>query len=86
MVLGLVPVLSRRARSAQRAITAWAVVGLLACVLLPWYFPQDLRLVAALRGVWGLSPIPISEPKRLRRTSYADFCLKKKKKIKKINE
>jgi iron(III) transport system permease protein len=46
-------VLSRRAQSAQRAIAAWAVVGLLACVLLPWYFPQDLTLAAALRGVWG---------------------------------
>jgi iron(III) transport system permease protein len=46
-------VLSRRAQSAQRAIRAWAVLGLLACVLLPWYFPQDLTLAASLRGVFG---------------------------------
>ena len=45
--------LSRRAQSAQRAIRAWAVLGLLACVLLPWYFPQDLTLAASLRGVFG---------------------------------
>ena len=44
------------ARSGQRAIRAWAMLGLAACVLLPWYFPQDLRLVAALRGVWGPEP------------------------------
>jgi len=41
------------ARSGQRAIRAWAGLGLAACVLLPWYFPQDLRLAAALRGAWG---------------------------------
>jgi iron(III) transport system permease protein len=46
-------VLSRRAQSAQRAIRAWAVLGLLSCVLLPWYFPQDLTLAASLRGVFG---------------------------------
>jgi iron(III) transport system permease protein len=46
-------VLSRRAQSAQRAIRAWAVLGLMACVLLPWYFPQDLTLAASLRGVFG---------------------------------
>ena len=44
------------ARSGQRAIRAWAMLGLAACALLPWYFPQDLRLVAALRGVWGPEP------------------------------
>jgi iron(III) transport system permease protein len=44
---------NRSGLSAQRAIRAWAVLGLLACVLLPWYFAQDLRLAAALRGVWG---------------------------------
>ena len=45
--------LNRRARSAQRAIAAWATLGLLACVLLPWYFAQDLTLAASLRGVFG---------------------------------
>ena len=45
--------MNRSGLSAQRAIRAWAVLGLLACVLLPWYFAQDLRLAAALRGVWG---------------------------------
>jgi iron(III) transport system permease protein len=49
-------VLSRRAQAAQRVIRAWAVLGLMACVLLPWYFPQDLTLAAALRGVWGGEP------------------------------
>jgi len=44
---------NRRGHSGQRAITAWAALGLAACALLPWYFPQDLRLAAALRGVWG---------------------------------
>jgi iron(III) transport system permease protein len=46
-------VLTRRTRSAQRAIAAWALLGLLSCVLLPWYFPQDLTLAASLRGVFG---------------------------------
>ena len=45
--------LTRRTRSAQRAIAAWALLGLLSCVLLPWYFPQDLTLAASLRGVFG---------------------------------
>jgi iron(III) transport system permease protein len=42
--------LNRRARSAQRSIAAWALLG---CVLLPWYFPQDLTLATSLRGVFG---------------------------------
>jgi len=46
-------VLTSRSRSAQRSIAAWALLGLVACVLLPWYFPQDLRLAASLRGVFG---------------------------------
>jgi iron(III) transport system permease protein len=45
--------LNRRARSAQRSIAAWALLGLLGCVLLPWYFPQDLTLATSLRGVFG---------------------------------
>jgi iron(III) transport system permease protein len=44
---------SRRGRSAQRIVGVWATLGLLACVLLPWYFAQDLTLAASLRGVFG---------------------------------
>ena len=32
---------------------AWAGLGLAACVLLPWYFPQDVPLRVALAGAWG---------------------------------
>src|SRR5660398_188956 len=39
------------------------------------YWPRD-------RAAWRLSLIHISEPTRLRRISYAVFCLKKKKKKK----
>ena len=45
--------LNRRAQSAQRALFAWALLGLLACALLPWYFPQDLTIWAAMRGAWA---------------------------------
>ena len=38
------------------------------------------------KGVYELSLIHISEPTRLRRISYAVFCLKKKSKKKKQNE
>jgi iron(III) transport system permease protein len=34
-------------------LRAWSGLGLAACVLLPWYFPQDLSLGQALAGVWG---------------------------------
>src|SRR5660398_330819 len=43
------------------------------------HFPDGI----AHRSVLGLSLIHISEPTRLRRISYAVFCLKKKKKKKK---
>ncbi|MEY3473637.1 MAG: putative 2-aminoethylphosphonate transport system permease protein PhnU [Pseudomonadota bacterium] len=32
---------------------AWALGGLTACVLLPWYFPQDLTFAQTLAGVLG---------------------------------
>ena len=32
---------------------AWLALGALAFTLLPWYFPQNLSLLAALRGVFG---------------------------------
>jgi iron(III) transport system permease protein len=32
---------------------AWAGLGLAACLVLPWYFPQDITLGAALAGVWA---------------------------------
>jgi len=38
-------------------------------------------LLLAREGINGLPLIYISELTRLRRTSYADFCLKKKKKL-----
>jgi iron(III) transport system permease protein len=36
-----------------RAIAAWALLGIAAYVLLPWYFLQQQSLWAALPGVWG---------------------------------
>ena len=41
--------------------------------------PPDAMNPAALRTLSSLSLIHISEPTRLRRISYAVFCLKKKK-------
>jgi len=40
-------------RSSRPALLAWAGLGLAACLVLPWYFPQDITLRAALAGVWG---------------------------------
>ena len=37
----------------KRIILAWSLIGLAACVLLPWYFPQNLSLARALGGVFG---------------------------------
>src|SRR5660398_316198 len=45
-----------------------------------WVTGQGLPGYGASRGDGGLSLIHISEPTRLRRISYAVFCLKKKKK------
>src|SRR5660397_159470 len=39
---------------------------------------QNHPILYLLRGEYGLSLIHISEPTRLRRISYAVFCLKKK--------
>lgn len=36
----------------QRALQLWAVLGLLAFALLPWYFLQDRSLLSALPEVW----------------------------------
>ncbi len=38
---------------ARRALQAWAVIGLLAFVLLPWYYLQETSLLAALPQVFG---------------------------------
>ncbi len=40
-------------RSSRPALLAWAGLGLAACLVLPWYFPQDITLRAALAGVWA---------------------------------
>ncbi len=40
-------------RRAQRQLLAWALVGLAASALLPWYFPQNLSLWRSLPGVFG---------------------------------
>ena len=37
----------------QRVILGWALLGLMACALLPWYFPQNLTLARSLGGVFG---------------------------------
>jgi iron(III) transport system permease protein len=37
----------------QRVILGWALLGLAACALLPWYFPQNLTLARSLAGVYG---------------------------------
>ncbi len=43
----------RGRQKAQRIVLGWALLGLAAFVLLPWYFPQNLTLWAALPGVFG---------------------------------
>ena len=35
------------------AVLGWALLGLAAFVLLPWYFPQNLSLLRSLPGVFG---------------------------------
>src|SRR5660398_299200 len=50
----------------------------------PYYPFLYLSLNLVCRQVGSLSLIHISEPTRLRRISYAVFCLKKKKKKNKI--
>src|SRR5660397_266974 len=47
---------------------------------------DEFTSVVALLLTLSLSLIHISEPTRLRRMSYAVFCLKKKKKTKTINK
>ena len=37
----------------QRAVLAWLLLGLVAYVLLPWYFPQNLSLWGSMPGVFG---------------------------------
>ena len=36
----------------QRALRLWAVLGLAAFALLPWYFLQDRSLLSAMPEVW----------------------------------
>jgi iron(III) transport system permease protein len=45
--------LSRGTQRAQRVLLAWAVLGLTAFVLLPWYFPQNTSLLKAMAGAFG---------------------------------
>jgi iron(III) transport system permease protein len=45
--------LPRSVERSQRALKAWAVVGLVAFALLPWYYLQDQSLWRALPGVFG---------------------------------
>jgi iron(III) transport system permease protein len=40
-------------RMGSAILAAWALLGLLACALLPWYFPQNLTLGRTLQGVFG---------------------------------
>lgn len=40
-------------RRARRIVGLWLLLGLLAYVLLPWYFPQNLTLLKSLPGVFG---------------------------------
>ena len=44
---------SRGAQRARQVITGWLLLGLAAFMLLPWYFPQNLSLLASLPGVFG---------------------------------
>ncbi len=45
--------LASAARKNRRIVLGWALLGLAAFVLLPWYFPQDRTLWATLPGVFG---------------------------------
>ncbi len=38
---------------AQRIVLGWALLGLAAFVLLPWYFPQNLTLFQSLPGIFS---------------------------------
>jgi len=40
-------------RKNRRVVLGWALFGLAAFVLLPWYFPQNLTLWKSLPGVFG---------------------------------
>ncbi|MFM7531675.1 MAG: ABC transporter permease [Rubrivivax sp.] len=40
-------------RTGRRTLLAWSGLGLAGCLLLPWFFPQDVPLRAALAGAWG---------------------------------
>ena len=40
-------------RKNRRIVLGWALLGLAAFVLLPWYFPQNLTLWKSLPGVFG---------------------------------
>jgi len=41
------------AARARRLMQIWALAGLAAFLLLPWYFPQNVTLLQSLRGVFG---------------------------------
>ena len=43
----------RPQQRAQRVLQAWLLAGLAAFALLPWYYPQNLGLVASLLGIFG---------------------------------
>ncbi len=44
---------SRGTQRAQRVLLGWALLGLAAFVLLPWYFPQNTTLLKAMGGAFG---------------------------------
>lgn len=45
--------MARGPRRARQVVAGWLLLGAAAFVLLPWYFPQDVTLLRALRGVFG---------------------------------
>ncbi len=45
--------LSRGTQRAQRVLLVWALLGLTAFALLPWYFPQNTTLLRAMGGAFG---------------------------------
>ena len=54
---------------AQRIVLGWALLGLAAFVLLPWYFPQNLTLWQSLPGVFGGADTASGLVQALRTTS-----------------
>src|SRR5660397_164775 len=62
---------------------SWSVRSKILRLNTPRWRRSSSSTMGTLKGRWDLSLIHISEPTRLRRISYAVFCLKKKKNKKK---